>query len=36
VSQKVGERGKILIKSGLVNPICNQIMWNSGKIKIQS
>jgi len=36
VSQKVGERGKILIESGLVNPICNQIMWNSGKIKIQS
>jgi len=35
-SQKVGERAKILIKSGLVNPICNQIMWNSGKIKIQS
>ena len=32
----MGERGKILIKSGLVNPICNQIMWNSGKIKIQS
>jgi len=29
----VGERGKILIKSGLVNPICNQIMWNSGKVK---
>jgi len=22
----VGERGKILIKSGLVNPICNQII----------
>jgi len=34
--QKGGERGKILIKSGLVNPTCNQIMWNSGKIKIQS
>jgi len=28
----VGERGKILIKSGLVNPICNQIMWNKGAI----
>ena len=27
---------KYLIESGLVNPICNQIMWNSGKIKIQS